>query len=200
MDIENNFMNSFKSFAQRLVSIPKKVDNIVINGGKAHCNQLNIVMVKGLMKNNLVKPPLSSNTINQKIQESKPHIYTALVGWGQYRKDSMINGLRIKGSGKKWRLVPVGIHYSKLPQVVVWTIHEFGAVIQAKSQNGKPYLIKIPPRMPLRRGLQRYLKSVKKNEVNKLMEKSLKAFIENNKKDMIRVEKDFKERVDESIN
>lgn len=187
-------MNSFKSFAQKLVSLPKAVDRIAIPGGKAHLKNIHSLMLKHLRRQTLVKPPLSPITINKKRKDKKPYTVAPLLGFGNYIDNSMINGLEIKGSGKKWKLIPTGKHYSGLNQSLVWAIHEFGAVRMIQTEKGNK-LIKIPPRKPLREGLKKYLRSVNRMETNKLMIKTIKEFILSNNQSMTDIDIKFADKV-----
>ena len=185
-------MKNLRSIAQRLRYFPKFIQELKIQASKSHLINLKKTIVDGLLKANLVSPPLKPKTIETKKRQGKPRIKTPLIGWGLYVDNSMINGLKIINKGKKFFLTPVGNHYSGESQKLIWAVHEFGAIV--KNAFGKNITVRIPPRLPLRRGKQRYLKSQMKEKVNKDIVNNIKEFIRDNKNKIIDISKKFGEK------
>lgn len=190
---------NFKSFAQKLVSLPKAVDRIAIPGGKAHLTNLHKLMLVHLKRHTLVKPPLSPITIDEKRRLKKPYTVAPLLGFGNYADDSMINGLKVIGKGKKWKLVPRGKHYSGLNQSLIWAIHEYGSARIVQTAKGNK-VIKIPARKPLREGLKKYLRSQSKNSTDKLMKDTIKEYMKSNDISMQNIDINFAKKVQQMEN
>jgi hypothetical protein len=164
------------------------VDRVSSIASKKFLEALRLQIVEGLLKSNLVSPPLKQKTIDSKIRKGMPRPKTPLLGW-YLRVNSMVNGLQIKKIGKKFTLEPTGVHHSKKKQILLWMVHEYGAVIQKGDK-----LIKIPPRKPFKKGYQRFLNSAKKQEITENMLKYIGECLKGNKKEMDRIQKSFESK------
>jgi hypothetical protein len=175
-------MKNLRSLAQKLRYFPKNIKGVSVEASKAHAVGVKDTIKTGLLQMNLVTPPLKPSTLEIKKRQGKPRIKTPLVGWGLQRIDSMINGLKVIKRNGKYRLSPDGTHYSGKRQALIWSVHEYGAIIT--NAFGKGITVRIPPRFPLRKGVQRYLRSQAKNTTNKELAKFLKAVILDNKQEI----------------
>jgi hypothetical protein len=185
-------MSKLGSIAQRIRFFPKRVKGVSLSASKAHLSGVLSTIKDGLLSSNLVTPPLRPITLEMKKKQGKPRIKTPLVGWGLQKVDSMINGLKVKKVNGKIRLTPSGTHYSGKPQALIWSVHEYGAIVT--NGFGKGILIRIPPRFPIRRGVQRYLRSQAKQQANKELAQFLKAIILDNKQEISMLQEKWEKR------
>jgi hypothetical protein len=124
---------------------------------KRHTKKLKETIIKGIKKQNLVTPRLSPATVAKKRRDGMPAPNAPLYGIGD-----LVNSLRSFKIKNGYRLAPSGEHHSGMSAQRLWQIHEYGATVE--NGFGKGIFIKIPARFPMRRGIERYKRSVEKRD------------------------------------
>lgn len=141
------------------------------------------ILIKGLEKSNLVRPPLTEMTQEIKSKKGLKRIKTPLIGKGRKDPKSMLSSMQVKKIKKGYILSPTGYHYAEHGQKPVknstlWLIHEYGALIKVTDKmrgflaavygiylKKTTEYIKIPARYPVRKALNRFIRSGKLKEI-----------------------------------
>lgn len=195
------YSNTYSAKYNRIKRLPKVMPNAVSGLTKRDLIAIKKIFHDGIKDNTLGLESLADMTIQSKTSQGFKSPDTPLYGKGDSSKDrSYMNMLEIKQVKGGWKLQPSNKqHWSKkLKLKDLFMIHEHGATIKRKSQDGGSTLIKIPPRPALLLSYRQYLserakdkkeisrtvKSAIKEYINESYSKELDILIDYNKKDI----------------
>lgn len=173
----------------KLKVFPKIFKHSIHAGTKKHCIAFYNVLKDGLVKDNLVKPKLSSLTMKIRKNTGSNATKSPLVGKRSTR--TLVNNMEYAKTDKGWVLRPnknvIKNNNHSISVKRLWMIHENGLhggvtnIPVTKKMRGwfryqfkitlKANVLKIPARHPLKKAMLRYLNQQKK--VNKDIEKEL---------------------------
>lgn len=173
---------------EKFRKLPILYRDIVHAGTKAHAEGVKETLEVGLRKGNLVRPKLSSLTLAIRKAKNQSFPTSPIVGAGD-----AIRNLEVRKVSDGYALEPKETiaSGSRISWAKIWSIQENGAIVPVTEKlrtffgmtfglwfRASTRFLVVPARHPIRKAVNRYLRSEAKKRTNRDISEKIKLLIE----------------------